>query len=86
MDLRAVFLTQISPGKLRNIFLKSKVPRKISNQIFLFPGISLKKVIFDFRSDFDDNRSVIHAFINQIFKAAEKTSPFSAFPTGQGAG
>jgi hypothetical protein len=48
---------------------KSKIARKIFQQILLFPGFSIKTSL---KWDFDDKMGVIHDFILQIFRAAEQ--------------
>jgi hypothetical protein len=48
------------------------MPRKNLNQIFLFQRCSLK---FNFQYSFDDNVSVTHVFIKQIFRAVELAPP-----------
>jgi hypothetical protein len=62
--------TEISPGWLskKNIFLEIKN----ASANFLFQGFYIKR---HFDCAFDDNLSVIHVFIKQIFRAAEKAPP-----------
>jgi hypothetical protein len=71
----------------QNISLKSKMPRKISQQPLVSGGLH-KNIIF--QCDFDDNMSVIHVFIKQVIRAAKKAptspppSPHSAVQAGGG--
>jgi hypothetical protein len=76
---------EMSPGWLSKIFIK-KMPRKISLQTFLFHGLPISQCHFQWA--FDDNVSVIHVFIKQIFRAALKvpTHPPPPFPPQSCAG
>jgi hypothetical protein len=53
------------------------MPRKKSEQTFLFHRFSLK---FCFQNAFDDYLSVTHVFIKQIFRAVELASSGSFQP------
>jgi hypothetical protein len=48
------------------------MPRIISPQLFGLRGFTQKH---DFLLAFDDNLSVTHVFIKQIFRAAQQVSP-----------
>jgi hypothetical protein len=64
---------KISPGFKK----KSKIPCKKSKQAFLFQRFSLK---CHFQCAFDNNLSVTHVFIKQIFRAVEVAPPFPLPP------
>jgi hypothetical protein len=71
---------KISPGWLKQIFLKNqKCLAKNLNKLFGFRGFHLKCL---FQYAFDDNLSVTHVFIKQIFRAGELAPPFPLPLTG----
>jgi hypothetical protein len=74
---------KISPGWLKqNIFLNQKVSQKIFNKLFFYFRGFHTKIPF-----FDDNLSVTHVFIKQIFRAVEGApSPTSPHRAVQGVG
>jgi hypothetical protein len=80
-NLKSLFLKmKISPGWLKVIiFLKITNAQKNLNKLFLFQRFSLKMY---FQYAFDDNLSVTHVFITQIFKAVELAPPFHHPLTG----
>jgi hypothetical protein len=58
---------KITPGWLKqNIFLNQKCIAKNLNKLFCFRGLQYA---------FDDNLSVTHVFIKQIFRAVEVAPP-----------
>jgi hypothetical protein len=57
----------------KTFFKNQKCLAKYLNEILLVQRISIKKS--NFRIEFDDNLSVAHVFIKQIFRAAEETPP-----------
>jgi two-component SAPR family response regulator len=58
-------------------FSTNKNASQIHKQTFLVQGVFFKKRHFQWA--FDENMSVIHVFIKQIFRAAEK-APLSPAP------
>jgi hypothetical protein len=71
---------KISPGWIKqNIFKKSKMPLKNLYKLFCFRGLHYK---CHFQYAFDDNLSVNHVFIKQIFRAVKLATPFPLPPTG----
>jgi hypothetical protein len=72
---------KISPGWLKqNIFLKiQNDSKKILTNFFCFRGVHYK---CNFQYAFDDNLSVTHVFIKQIFRAVAPAPPFPLPPQG----
>jgi hypothetical protein len=71
---------KISPGWLKqNILKKSNAPQKILTFYSSFRGVHSN---CHFQYAFDDNLSVTHVFIRQIFRAVELAPPFPLPLTG----
>jgi hypothetical protein len=63
---------KISPGWLKQKILLKIMIAKNLNKLFCFRGFHLK---CHFQYAYDDNLSVTHVFIKQIFRAVEVAPP-----------